>query len=863
MSCGYGTVFDSNSMSCTCAADYNPNDNELYIAGLFNIDAYEFGADIFNFTIELINNKYDGWYDDILPNGMKVISTIRNSKCDATNALSSYWDLERHWGKPLHGVIGCSCSGASKAVARIAGLQSIPMVSPSSTSAELSDTKAFSTFSRMVAADNRDGQVGALVSLIETFGWSRVGILTTDTAYASDMATEFANLWKEKSKEIAYESTIDMSATGGIDRESLKQTLDTIPTDEPRINSRVILLFAHNQDAQDILRFSKEEGFQPDTIWIGTDSWTGRSFDTSWLPEIPGYIGLVPYRSPRFNTQFLKDLNAYQRRNYRHVLSEEDLNHYVYEVIPDATAILVSALSGLMPEERNNGTKITEMIRGVMPSAKWHLNGDIRFTQNGDRADPLYSVMNYGSKYESWRSVGRVSIDASGGLTNIDINQICWASNGCGLSNAPGEKYDIPPEKLPIWVLVLIPIISAFVIILGFRYYRTHSKKKNLRQDMTSLQEKMEKMKNIDSDLTTLQDQLEEARKKQRSLVLKRADLQETPTTWTRGSTRILNEVDPTDDEYWTIHSQLKDSMNDAWISKLWRVQNESLWTFYSFHKDKLTMNGVQHTEMSVWHGTSSLDPGVIFNDTQDGFMMQFSRKGFWGRGIYFAKRSSYSYSYSFTPGSNCMDREDGISGEREMFLAKLLVGNQIYMDRHESPSMQHKCAELTVPPVDPKTGLKYNTVSGTTGGSQVWIVYENGRAYPDYLVRYYRGTRDPSRTPYESRHSSSFSSKNANERTPSLSEVFSKLSTRNVSSNTNLPKKVTWEYQDGGWHEFHTQAQTDIENFFQNAKGNNNNNVVRIWSGQWHYDIDIILMTQTNVDHANRKVRKIRRRVG
>jgi hypothetical protein len=29
----------------------------------------------------------------------------------------------------------------------------------------------------------------------------------------------------------------------------------------------------------------------------------------------------------------------------------------------------------------------------------------------------------------------------------------------------------------------------------------------------------------------------------------------------------------------------------------------------------------------------------------------------------------------------------------------------------------------------------------------------ENGRAYPDYLVRYYRGERDPSRTPYVTKH--------------------------------------------------------------------------------------------------------------
>ena len=35
---------------------------------------------------------------------------------------------------------------------------------------------------------------------------------------------------------------------------------------------------------------------------------------------------------------------------------------------------------------------------------------------------------------------------------------------------------------------------------------------------------------------------------------------------------------------------------------------------------------------------------------------------------------------------------------------------------------------------------------------SKIWVVYENGRAYPDYLLRYYRGRRDPRRTPFASK---------------------------------------------------------------------------------------------------------------
>jgi hypothetical protein len=64
-------------------------------------------------------------------------------------------------------------------------------------------------------------------------------------------------------------------------------------------------------------------------------------------------------------------------------------------------------------------------------------------------------------------------------------------------------------------------------------------------------------------------------------------------------------------------------------------------------------------------------------------------------------------------------------------------------------------------------SGERFNTVSGYTGGgkyhvgaackennpwSKVWVVYENGRAYPMYLVKYYTGARDPTRTPYATR---------------------------------------------------------------------------------------------------------------
>ena len=106
------------------------------------------------------------------------------------------------------------------------------------------------------------------------------------------------------------------------------------------------------------------------------------------------------------------------------------------------------------------------------------------------------------------------------------------------------------------------------------------------------------------------------------------------------------------------------------------------------------------------------------------------------------------------------------------MMLCNLLLGDCAAMDR-DKHGLKQTCHDLVAPPYlncNKKTfeggnGPKYNSVAGWTQTdkklpngswiknpdcprSKIWIVYENGRAYPEYLVRYYRGQRDPSRTP-------------------------------------------------------------------------------------------------------------------
>eukprot|EP00957_Ditylum_brightwellii_P062893 4772180-Ditylum_brightwellii.AAC.1 len=160
----------------------------------------------------------------------------------------------------------------------------------SSSSAQLSDKSDFPSFYRLVGPDNARGQVGALISLLLTFGWDRVSVINTDTQYTKDLATAFGNKW---TGDIAYSHTVSIRPNGTVEDTSIDQALDGMPVDDPRVNSRIIVLLAHHQHAYTILQRAQQRKFQPDTVWVGTDGWTGRSFgsDTEWMPDIPGYIG--------------------------------------------------------------------------------------------------------------------------------------------------------------------------------------------------------------------------------------------------------------------------------------------------------------------------------------------------------------------------------------------------------------------------------------------------------------------------------------------------------------------------------------------------------------------------------------------
>jgi len=105
---------------------------------------------------------------------------------------------------------------------------------------------------------------------------------------------------------------------------------------------------------------------------------------------------------------------------------------------------------------------------------------------------------------------------------------------------------------------------------------------------------------------------------------------------------------------------------------------------------------------------------------------MRFGDSGMWGNGIYFAVNALYSNSYAY-PLPN---------GRKQFFFANVLAGDSHYCTSDRN---------IKIPPEKGTSGStsvishkpRYDSCSGDTGGSRIFILYTHGRAYPTYLITY------------------------------------------------------------------------------------------------------------------------------
>ena len=297
------------------------------------------------------------------------------------------------------------------------------------------------------------------------------------------------------------------------------------------------------------------------------------------------------------------------------------------------------------------------------------ITGQVRFDEKQRfKLNPKYTLAYYDGKTQNWTDVGTIQVN---NVSYTSEEVICWPSPwGCGLSKIPPDSYVVPVNYL--FYLFFIPMSLIVVFLLAYILFN--------KRRMTEIQKRLNEKDKIDQQLNAVTEEQERMKIMHANLLRRRKEVTDKPENWTE-TKDVLVPILPSDEEYWNVHSILQgksEKMKDAWISKLWRIQNMHLWTLYSFHLGRLEslLEEPEPNEIMVWHGTGVMDPSIIYNDTQDGFLSQLSRKGKWGRGTYFASESFYSHPYAYQPHQNAQsDSPPNAGNEREMFLTKLSTG--------------------------------------------------------------------------------------------------------------------------------------------------------------------------------------------
>ena len=199
-------------------------------------------------------------------------------------------------------------------------------------------------------------------------------------------------------------------------------------------------------------------------------------------------------------------------------------------------------------------------------------------------------------------------------------------------------------------------------------------------------------------------------------------------------------DVSHDSDEWAHVEELFNRTMLSHTIERITRIQNILLWERYSLSKKQLENKYEgDANEMELFHGSRKNDPEDIYGG-EDAFDMRHSEGGMWGKANYFAENADYSDGYShsdcnlavssFSYSNYPLLSSTKTKPRKSMLLAKVLVGESF---------KSHPDKSIRMPPTKRGRKEKYDSVSGTTCNCNVYMTYDNARAYPAYLITYYR----------------------------------------------------------------------------------------------------------------------------
>mmetsp|Transcript_7196 Transcript_7196/g.9642 ORF Transcript_7196/g.9642 Transcript_7196/m.9642 type:complete len:841 (+) Transcript_7196:34-2556(+) len=198
-------------------------------------------------------------------------------------------------------------------------------------------------------------------------------------------------------------------------------------------------------------------------------------------------------------------------------------------------------------------------------------------------------------------------------------------------------------------------------------------------------------------------------------------------------------DVDQSSSDWKKMEKKIKEALPNACLFSLQRIQHPLLWSHYDRQWRLLSLkNSGQCNEKWLFHGTSTTSPEDILR-SEEGLDNRLSRNGSWGRGIYFAESAGYSAP------NFCFQKTDD-SGNKfyQFFCCRVALGrskefSQYHMDLTLPPYLSDDEPDLKKDKGKPENiiqgHVRYDSVTGVSQGSNVFVVYKSDQVYPEYLI--------------------------------------------------------------------------------------------------------------------------------
>ncbi|XP_006811173.1 uncharacterized protein LOC102802910 [Saccoglossus kowalevskii] len=200
---------------------------------------------------------------------------------------------------------------------------------------------------------------------------------------------------------------------------------------------------------------------------------------------------------------------------------------------------------------------------------------------------------------------------------------------------------------------------------------------------------------------------------------------------WSSEEGYYLVTLETSSYEYCSIRTEFTNT--NVQINRIERLENLDLWGKFQFERERMSKNRpieFNLNECYLYHG-SMVDIAEICSDGLD---LRRGKIGFFGRGIYFSDNVNKCMLYSVNPDGSCPSKFPYI------LKCRVLLGDtKEYAPGEKNPDLKTEPIRENRLPGQPKY---YDSVKGNIMGDDEYILYNNNRVMPEYIITYKPTTR-------------------------------------------------------------------------------------------------------------------------